>query len=205
MADTTLPALLATGDHASRPAASAVGSGGLYSCTTHGLVYQTDGSTWATWATLGGTETFIGAKAYHSTTQAVTDSTPLVALFNSEEYDTSSFHDTGSNTGRMTVGVTGYYRLTAYVYFSVTALDTQIVQFYKNGTTLLRSQTTHDTKYDASTASAASVGILATATVALTASDYVEVRVYNFGANGTIGDATNTEQQNFFEIQFLGV
>jgi len=54
MADTTLPALLATGDHASRPAATAVGSGGLYSCTTHSLVYQTDGATWATWATLGG-------------------------------------------------------------------------------------------------------------------------------------------------------
>ena len=54
MADTTLPGLLATGDHASRPAASAVGTGALYSCTTHGLVYQTDGSSWSTWATLGG-------------------------------------------------------------------------------------------------------------------------------------------------------
>lgn len=50
----TLPVLLGTGDHASRPAASAVGSGGLYSCTTHSLVYQTDGSSWTTWATLGG-------------------------------------------------------------------------------------------------------------------------------------------------------
>ena len=54
MADTTLPALLDTGDHASRPAASAVGTGALYSCTDHGLVYQTDGSSWTTWATLGG-------------------------------------------------------------------------------------------------------------------------------------------------------
>lgn len=52
MADTTLPGLLATGAHASRPAASAVGSGGLYSCTTHNLIYQSDGSSWATWATL---------------------------------------------------------------------------------------------------------------------------------------------------------
>lgn len=54
MANTTLPALLDTGDHASRPAASAVGTGALYSCTDHSLVYQTDGSTWTTWATLGG-------------------------------------------------------------------------------------------------------------------------------------------------------
>lgn len=49
----TLPVLFATGIHASRPAASDVGSGGLYSCTTHDLLYQTDGSSWTTWATLG--------------------------------------------------------------------------------------------------------------------------------------------------------
>lgn len=49
----TLPVLFATGIHSARPAASAVGSGGLYSCTTHSLVYQTDGSSWTTWATLG--------------------------------------------------------------------------------------------------------------------------------------------------------
>ena len=54
MADTTLPALLDTGTHAARPAATAVGSGALYSCTDHSLVYQSDGSTWTTWATLGG-------------------------------------------------------------------------------------------------------------------------------------------------------
>ena len=40
-----------TGVHGSRPAAS---SGCvLYSCTTHGLVYRSDGSSWATWLTLG--------------------------------------------------------------------------------------------------------------------------------------------------------
>ncbi len=50
----TLPVVLGTGIHSARPAASAVGKGGLYSCTTHGLVYQTDGSSWTTWATLGG-------------------------------------------------------------------------------------------------------------------------------------------------------
>lgn len=55
MADTTLPGLLDVGTHAARPAASAVGSGGLYSCTDHSLVYQTDGANWTTWASLAGT------------------------------------------------------------------------------------------------------------------------------------------------------
>lgn len=49
----TFPVLLGTGNHAGRPAASAVGKGGLYACSTHGLIYQTDGSSWSTWATLG--------------------------------------------------------------------------------------------------------------------------------------------------------
>lgn len=42
-----------TGVHGSRPAAS---SGCiLYSCTTHGLVYRSDGSSWTTWLTIGTT------------------------------------------------------------------------------------------------------------------------------------------------------
>lgn len=61
MADTTLPGVLLEGDHASRPAAADVASGALYACSTHGLIYQSDLSTWATWATLGG-----GAPAAHA-------------------------------------------------------------------------------------------------------------------------------------------
>jgi len=48
----TLPVLLQTGNHAGRPAASAVGSGALYNCTTHGLVYQQLAGSWGTWLTL---------------------------------------------------------------------------------------------------------------------------------------------------------
>jgi hypothetical protein len=53
MAIGTIPVLLGVGDHASRPAANAVGIGGIYSCTDHNLIYQTDGASWTTWATLG--------------------------------------------------------------------------------------------------------------------------------------------------------
>jgi hypothetical protein len=44
-----------TGNHAGRPAASAGCI--LYSCTDHGLIYRSDGTTWITYATLGSTET----------------------------------------------------------------------------------------------------------------------------------------------------
>lgn len=45
---------LLDGTHAARPVATAVANGTLYSCSDHGLIYQSDGAAWATWATLGG-------------------------------------------------------------------------------------------------------------------------------------------------------
>lgn len=57
MAVITIPGMFLTGNHAARPAATAVGSGSVYSCSTHSLIYQSDGAAWTTWATLGATET----------------------------------------------------------------------------------------------------------------------------------------------------
>lgn len=54
MADITIPGMFLTGVHASRPAANAVGAGALYSCSDHDLIYQSNGSAWSTWATVGG-------------------------------------------------------------------------------------------------------------------------------------------------------
>lgn len=50
----TVAGILLTGDHASRPVATAVVAGTLYSCTDHDLIYQSDGATWSTWADLTG-------------------------------------------------------------------------------------------------------------------------------------------------------
>lgn len=48
---------LLKGTHAARPAATAVPEGTLYACSDHSLIYQSDGATWSTYATLGSTET----------------------------------------------------------------------------------------------------------------------------------------------------
>ena len=53
MAVITFEGMTLTGDHASRPAAGDVGVGTIYACSTHSLIYQSDGSSWTTWATLG--------------------------------------------------------------------------------------------------------------------------------------------------------
>ncbi len=78
MATLTLPGVLLTGDHASRPAATAVGTGTLYACSTHGLIYQSNGATWSTWATLGTAGALVdqGTFTYVDGTVAAAPGTP---------------------------------------------------------------------------------------------------------------------------------
>lgn len=46
---TTFAGHLLEGDHAARPAGTALPAGSLYACSDHGKVYQTDGTTWTDW------------------------------------------------------------------------------------------------------------------------------------------------------------
>lgn len=97
MADTTLPALLDTGTHAGRPAAGDVGSGALYSCTDHSLIYQTDGSSWSTWATLGAAASTFGAVwLTDASTQSINTSSFTTIAFDTETEDTDGFHSGSS-------------------------------------------------------------------------------------------------------------
>src|ERR1043165_8747819 len=49
------------GIHSARPAAN---SGCiLYACSTHSLIYRSDGSTWTTWMTIGSTTTTVASDA----------------------------------------------------------------------------------------------------------------------------------------------
>lgn len=89
-----------TGVHGSRPAANAGCI--LYSCTTHGLVYRSDGTTWTTWLTLPsgsssatpaltlGTAAAAGAAA----TFVATDAT--LPIFNASAPSTQAFGDAAS-------------------------------------------------------------------------------------------------------------
>lgn len=59
MALQSFPAHVLTGDHASRPVATDVAPGTLYSCTDHGIIYQSNGTVWSNWATMAGVATEI--------------------------------------------------------------------------------------------------------------------------------------------------
>ena len=85
----TVSGIHLSGTHAARPAAAGPPAGSLYSCTTDSLIYRTDGTSWATWATLGG----VGGSV---ATDAIWDAAGDLAV------------GTGANTGaRLAVGASG--------------------------------------------------------------------------------------------------
>lgn len=125
---------------------------------------------------------FIGAKAYHSTTQGSLTAAQVNALsLDSEEFDTDGFHSTVTNTSRMTIptGLGGKYLITGK-----TKIDqTYGVYIRKNGSggSLLRGGQHQSSGNQSET----------TVVADLVAGDYVEVVEYHGSGTGTAGDASN--------------
>ena len=96
---TTFANHLLDGTHAARPAATAVPAGTLYSCSDHGLVYQSDGATWATWATLGTSggiaATLLDAKGDLIAASAADTAAKLTAGANNKLLTTDSAQSSG--------------------------------------------------------------------------------------------------------------
>lgn len=68
---------------------------------------------------------FSGARVYKSADQTAADFTTATNLtFDSEHFDTDSYHDTGSNTDRLTVPADGYYEASFTI--SVTAITADL-------------------------------------------------------------------------------
>lgn len=129
------------------------------------------------WQTPTGGGTFHGAKAYNSATQTI-NNTNAACTLNSEEFDSDAFHDTSTNTSRMTIptGLGGKYLLQGGGFWSASG---SWLGFKKNGSTALRG-------YHSDTGG---VYGQAHAVVELVAGDYVELWGNSTG-NVTIGHAS---------------
>ncbi|MCK5600277.1 hypothetical protein KAR91_00220 [Candidatus Pacearchaeota archaeon] len=113
---------------------------------------------------------FSGAKGYHSSTQAIT-STPSTLAFNSESYDTDTYHDNSTNNSRFTVPSTGYYQVTISGRFvaDATAPSNYLIDISKNGGSL------RQLNHLLGTGDYTSYSINVTETFSLTSGDYIEV------------------------------
>ncbi len=80
-------------------------------------------------------DVFSGAKIYRSSDLSVTISTATIT-FDSEEYDTDSYHSTSTNTDRITIPETGYYLVTISGSLDASAppMDSWTFSISKNGT-----------------------------------------------------------------------
>lgn len=167
---------------------------------------DTDGAAvWLELPTGSGSAAFVGARAYASGTQSISNGsgdTPTAATLGSEEYDTDGFHSTVTNTSRMTVpsGKAGTYRIRGHAFFAANATGIRFACLLKNGSKVRGSATR--TLVPGSTGG---ISCWAEATIPLAVGDYVELGVYQTsGGSLTIGHATLTEIQTVLEIEYVG-
>jgi hypothetical protein len=149
------------------------------------------------WAAAAGGATFAGASVYKSANQSISNATNTLLTFNSENFDTNTYHDTSTNTSRITIpsGKAGYYNLQAVVAFAAGSVGLRQIVFYKNGAVL---------NYGVQSAATTASENISNASylVSLAVSDYVEVYVYQTsgGALNVLGGADFTT----FSATYLG-
>lgn len=141
-------------------------------------------------ANFAGTLTFSGqfrCSAYHSTVQSLADATGTALTFDSEDYDVGSMHSTSVTPTRMIVptGGDGLYSLTGSATFAADADGIRQIVLRKNGATDLQT-----TVVAANSAGGATAFQVIT-TVALVATDYVElIAVHTAGNALSVGSAS---------------
>ena len=150
------------------------------------------------WATAGAS--FSGASVHNSGTQSISTGTETIATFNSEYFDTDSYHSTSSNTGRLTIpaGKSGKYLLIGRVWFDVNATSYREMRINKNGSLFKIAKWNNNGS-----------GIEVTCQIAViidaTAADYYELTVTQ-GSGSTIAllGTSGNPGCNQFDIYYLG-
>jgi hypothetical protein len=153
------------------------------------------GATAPEWGAASGAATFVGASVFNTTDQTLSNNTFTAVTFNSENWDTDSFHSTSSNTSRMTIpsGKNGKYLISGTLAYTGNATGARGFFIYKNGAAI---------HYIQIASSANSVYPNASMVVDAVATDYFEVYAWqNSGGNlDLIGGTTNEQLQ----ITYLG-
>jgi hypothetical protein len=150
------------------------------------------------WATPASGSTFVGVSLYKSSDQSYTSGSGTNATFNSELFDTNGFHDTSTNTDRITIpsGKDGYYLIQARAYWQSNSNGQRIAQIRKNSgaTSLARF---------AAGATSTNVAITIQATVYLVATDYVVFENYQ-DSGSTIVLGGGDQSYSVFSATYLG-
>jgi hypothetical protein len=176
---------------ADTPARLAVGTNGQV------LTADSTAATGLAWATPAATS-FSGASVYKTgSNQSINNGTWTILTFDAELFDTDSYHSTSTNTGRFTIGTTGYYQIGAQLAWSGNASGVRHHRLVKNGSTDIvyrvlgiTPQAGSELSYD--------INYLAY----LTSGDYVEFQVYQDSGTTLTTDAN--QNRTFYTIAKVG-
>lgn len=126
--------------------------------------------------------TFSGALVKHTSVQSISGHTTI--NYGAEEYDTDSYHDNSTNSSRLTVPTTGYYRFTATNGWAVsTGAVARLLYFIVNGDTSMRLGYQSTAPF-----STVNAQLTTSTTLYLTAGDYVQVRAWSSTALDSVTD-----------------
>ena len=149
------------------------------------------------WATASA-GAFVGCRITQSpnASQSIATNTGTDLTFNSENFDTDGFHDTSTNTARITIptGKGGKYAINAHVEWATNAVGTRNIYIYKNNTSSLASQF--------QSAQASDMGMEVNTIASLAAGDYITLQVYQ--TSGGSLNVNKTDNAGYFSVTYLG-
>ena len=190
--------LTAKGDLISATAASTVARLAVGS-NDQILVADSSTATGLKWATPAGAS-FVGVRCYRSAVQSIPNATVTAMLWDVENYDTSGFHSTSTNTDRITIpsGEAGYYLITGNVNWATNATGFRNGTFRVNNNAAIIGAVVYIQPYNiAGTENSMEM----TTVFYLNVGDYVTFNVYQ-DSGGNLN--TGSTQRDYINVTKLG-
>jgi hypothetical protein len=149
------------------------------------------------WAAPAGGSTFVGASAYKSAGQTISNNTQTAITWSNEYFDTDAFHSTVTNTSRFTIpsGKDGKYLFTATARFAANSTGIRSWTYYKNGSGAMQPTAQNALSSGGSAMSA----VYATS---LVAGDYIEL--FCFQTSGGNLDILSDADNTYITVIYLG-
>jgi hypothetical protein len=165
-----------------------------------GFLYFTSASSaiWFDYTQASSASAFVGCRITQSplASQSIANNTSTDLTFNSETYDTDGFHDTSTNTARITIptGKAGKYAINAHCEWVNNSSGTRNIYIFKNGTSTIASQLQLSQAND--------FGMELNTTADLAVGDYITLQVYQ--TSGSSRDITKRTDLTYFSVTYLG-